>query len=98
MIYRACSKTSINRSDHVAYQPLASIYVDLRNPRLHPRDQVPAIARSIDVFGFNAPILVDKNNVILAGHGRLEAAKLLGLLEVPVVCLEHLTDSQAKAY
>ena len=62
------------------------------------RDQIRAIARSIETFGFNAPILIDKRNRIVAGHGRYEAAKMLGLAEVPVVRLEHLTETQAHAY
>jgi DNA modification methylase len=57
-----------------------------------------AIAKSIETFGFNAPILVDKANHIVAGHGRFEAAKLLGLVQVPVVRLEHLNEQQATAY
>jgi hypothetical protein len=57
-----------------------------------------AIARSIKTFGFNAPILVDSKNRVVAGHGRLEAAKRLGLERVPVIRLEHLTEAQAKAY
>jgi DNA modification methylase len=59
---------------------------------------VGAIARSIEAFGFNAPILIDRNRQIVAGHGRYEAAKLLGLARVPVVFLDHLSETQAKAY
>jgi DNA modification methylase len=65
---------------------------------MHSQDQIRAIARSIEAFGFNAPILVDKANRLIAGHGRLEAAKLLGLTEVPVIRLEHLSEQQTKAY
>ena len=54
--------------------------------------------RSIEAFGFNAPILVDSGNRVVAGHGRLEAAKLLGIAEAPVIRLEHLSEQQAKAY
>ena len=57
-----------------------------------------AIARSIDAFGFNAPVLVDKSNQIVAGHGRYEAAQLLGLENIPVISLDHLTEAQARAY
>jgi hypothetical protein len=49
-----------------------------RNPRKHTREQIRAIARSIETFGFNAPILIDKNKQIVAGHGRYEAAKPFG--------------------
>jgi DNA modification methylase len=71
---------------------------DPDNPRKHGRAQIRAIARSIEAFGFNAPILVGKNNKIVAGHGRYEAAMLLGIDKVPVVLLDHLTPTQAKAY
>jgi DNA modification methylase len=68
------------------------------NPRRHDAKQVRAIARSIETFGFNAPILIDKRRNIVAGHGRYEAARLLGLDRVPTILLEHLTEAQAKAY
>ena len=82
----------------VAYLPLGSIVPDPDNPRLHPSAQISAIARSIEAFGFNAPVLVDKANRVVAGHGRLEAAKRLELAEAPVIRLEHLSEQQAKAY
>jgi DNA modification methylase len=69
-----------------------------QNPRKHTREQVRAIARSIESFGFNSPIMIDKDRQILAGHGRYEAAKYLGLAEVPVVYLDHLSPTQARAY
>lgn len=68
------------------------------NARTHSDDQVTQIASSIKEFGFNNPILVDKNNGVIAGHGRLMAAKKLGLNEVPCIRLEHLTDAQRKAF
>jgi DNA modification methylase len=71
---------------------------DPHNPRKHSRAQIRAIARSIDAFGFNAPILIDRNRKIIAGHGRYEAAKILELALVPVIFLNHLTETQAKAY
>ena len=69
-----------------------------KNARLHNSDQVGQIAQSIVEFGFLNPILVDTNDGIIAGHGRLEAAKELKLKEVPVVVLDHLSDKQRKAY
>jgi hypothetical protein len=69
-----------------------------RNPRKHSRAQVQAIAKSIEAFGFTAPILIDKNGQIIAGHGRYEAALLLGLSQVPVIGLEHLSEAKARAY
>jgi DNA modification methylase len=68
------------------------------NARTHNAEQITQIASSIKEFGFNNPILIDKDNGIIAGHGRLEAAKKLNLKEVPTISLEHLTDSQRKAY
>ena len=78
--------------------PIGALRADPRNPRKHSRIQVRAIARSIDAFGFNAPVLVDKRNQIVAGHGRYEAALLLGLGTIPVISLDHLTEAQARAY
>ena len=69
-----------------------------RNPRTHSDAQVAQIAASIAAFGFNNPILVDTNAGILAGHGRLLAARKLGLKEVPVIVLDHLSDAQKRAY
>ena len=68
------------------------------NPRKHSRTQVRAIADSIRTFGFNGSIVIDGNNRVLAGHGRLEAARLLGLTVVPTICIPHLSDAQARAY
>ena len=82
----------------VAYSPISSIVPEPNNPRLYTAAQINAIARSIGAFGFNAPILVDKANRVVAGHGRLEAAKRLNLAEAPVIRLEHLNEQQAKAY
>lgn len=68
-----------------------------KNAKKHPKKQVQQIANSIKEFGFNQPIVIDKNNVVIVGHGRLEAAKLLGLQDVPVMTVD-LTEEQAKAY
>ena len=69
-----------------------------RNPRTHSTDQVAQIAASMVEFGFTNPILVDETDGILAGHGRLMAARQLGLAEVPVVRLSHLSPAQKRAY
>ena len=69
-----------------------------RNARTHSAEQVAQIAASIQEFGFTNPILVASDDGILAGHGRLAAAKDLGLTEVPVVVLDHLTPTQRRAY
>lgn len=68
-----------------------------KNAKIHPKKQIEQVANSIKEFGFNQPIVVDKDNVVIVGHGRLEAAKLLGLKDVPVITA-NLTDEQAKAY
>jgi DNA modification methylase len=77
---------------------LARLAPYARNARTHSPEQVAQIAASIAEFGFNAPILVDSTGGIIAGHGRLLAARQLGLLEVPVVVLDHLTETQRRAY
>ena len=69
-----------------------------RNPRTHSERQVEQIAASIAEFGFNNPILVDTKAGIIAGHGRLLAARKLQLTEVPVIVLDHLTEAQKRAY
>lgn len=68
-----------------------------RNAKRHPAEQVKLIANSIKEFGFRQPIVVDKNNVVIIGHGRLLASKRLKLKEVPVVKVEDLSDDQVKA-
>lgn len=68
-----------------------------RNAKQHPKRHIEQIAASIKEFGFNQPIVLDKNNVIIVGHGRYEAAKILGLTEVPTITVD-LTEEQAKAY
>jgi DNA modification methylase len=68
------------------------------NPRKHSRPQIRALAKSIQAFGFNSPILVDRHKQVVAGHCRLEAALLLKLTLVPVICLDELTEVQIKAY
>lgn len=68
-----------------------------KNAKKHPKKQVEQVAASIKEFGFNQPLVVDRNGVVIVGHGRLEAAKLLGMTDVPVVEVD-LTEEQAKAY
>ena len=68
------------------------------NARTHNAEQITQIASSIKEFGFNNPILIDKDNGIIAGHGRLEAAKKLNLTEAPTIRLDHLTNAQRKAF
>jgi DNA modification methylase len=68
------------------------------NARTHSPKQIRQIARSIERFGFNNPVLVDDDDQIIAGHGRVEAAKLLNMKTVPTVRLSHLSEAEKKAY
>ena len=81
----------------IEYWPLGRITPNPRNPRTHRTRHIKALAKSIAEFGFNVPILVDENRKIVAGHGRYEAAKLLGMTEVPIICVRHLSEHQLSA-
>ena len=70
----------------------------VNNSRTHSNEQVMQVASSIKEFGFTNPILIDDDGGIIAGHGRLMAAKKLGLVEVPCIRLGHLSEAQRKAY
>jgi DNA modification methylase len=87
-----------NRRLVVTYQSIAAFKLNPKNPRRHTRRQIRQIARSIETFGFNVPLLTRANGELVAGHGRWLAAKELGLREVPTICLEHLTAAQARAF
>ncbi len=78
--------------------PVERLVPYARNARTHSDEQVAQIAASIVEFGFTNPVLVDSNAGVIAGHGRLLAARKLGLLEVPVVVLDHLSETQRRAY
>ncbi|MGA8025941.1 MAG: ParB/Srx family N-terminal domain-containing protein [Bryobacteraceae bacterium] len=78
--------------------PLDKLVPYARNPRTHSDAQVAQIAASIVEFGFTNPILVDSKAGIIAGHGRLLAARKLKLSEVPIIVLDHLTETQKRAY
>lgn len=79
------------------HAPISALKPYPRNARTHSKRQVEQIARSIDRFGFTNPVLVDDAMMIIAGHGRVEAAKLLGLEQVPIVRLSHLNDAEILA-
>jgi DNA modification methylase len=78
--------------------PIAALKAWKRNARTHSQKQIQQIAASIKEFGFNNPILIDQENSILAGHGRWAAASALGLDEVPVLRVEHMSAEQKRAY
>jgi len=82
----------------IEHWPLSQLIPYATNPRTHSDVQVAQIAASIAEFGFLNPILVDTNAGIIAGHGRLLAARKLKLKEVPVIVLDHLTEAQKRAY
>ena len=78
--------------------PICSLKPYGNNPRTHSKKQIRQLATSITTFGWTNPVLVDADNRIIAGHGRVEAAKLLGNPHVPVLRIEDLTEAQIKAY
>jgi len=82
----------------IEHWPLENLIPYTRNPRTHSDAQDAQIAASIAAFGFNNPILVDTKAGIIAGHGRLLAARKLQLAEVPIIVLDHLTEAQKRAY
>jgi len=82
----------------VTYEPIEAVRFYENNSRTHSDRQVNQIAASIQEFGFTNPLLVDEKKQIIAGHGRLMAAEMLGLEEVPVITLVGLTDTQKRAY
>ncbi len=96
----AASYPETDRAARVAisYRPISELKSDPQNPRVHSPKQIRQIARSIEVFGFVVPILVDASGKIIAGHGRISAAQLLGGSEIPTICLDHLTEAQVKAF
>ena len=82
----------------IIYKKTAELLPYARNARTHSDSQVAQLAASIKEFGFNNPVAIDADGMILCGHGRVMAAQRLGMDQVPTVCLAHLTDIQKKAY
>ena len=92
-------------SQNLTNQKLKINYVDIthlkpygRNAKIHTKKQIAKITQSMKTFGVVTPILTNKDYEVIAGHGRLEALKELGYTKVPVIMLEHLSESQVKAY
>jgi DNA modification methylase len=85
-------------ADRIELWPIDQLRPYERNPRTHSEEQVDQIAASMVEFGWTNPVLVDEQGGILAGHGRLLAARKLGLAEVPVIRFEHLSEAQKRAY
>jgi len=83
---------------HIDYRPIESLIPYARNARTHSDEQIAQIAASIREFGFNNPVLVDGHRGVIAGHGRLLAARKLEMTEVPVIELAHLSETQKRAF
>jgi ParB-like nuclease domain len=82
----------------IAYRPIAELKAHPGNPRTHSKKQIRQIARSVEQFGFTNPILLDQEDRVLVGHGRLAAARLLGMAQVPTIRLAQLSEAQKRAY
>lgn len=82
----------------VTYRDVNGLIPYVNNSRTHSDEQVKQVAASIREFGFTNPVLIDENSTVIAGHGRIMAANLLGLAQVPTITLAGLTDAQKKAY
>ncbi len=93
--FRKSRQASVSR---VIVSRIADLSSNPRNARTHSPQQIKEIARSIERFGFNSPVLIDRNNQLIAGHGRVEAAKLLGQKTVPALRLDHMTEDDKRAY
>ena len=87
-----------NTTCRLAERNVASLSPYPRNARTHSKKQVRQIASSIERFGFTNPVLISDDGEIIAGHGRVEAAKLLGWKAVPNIALSHLSDTERRAY
>ena len=82
----------------ITYLTPSSLRPDPRNPRKHSKRHIKQLAKSIEAFGFIVPALIDSERQLVTGHGRVDAAKQLGLAEVPTICVDHLTFEQRQAY
>ena len=81
----------------VTYRPIGELLPDPRNARTHPKRQIEQLKASIKEFGFTNPILADPEGRIIAGHGRLQAAKALEIAQVPTITLSGLSETQKRA-
>lgn len=88
----------MNKAPELILKKITNLKPAKRNARTHSPAQIKQIAASIEQFGFTNPVLIDAKGQIVAGHGRVEAAKLLNIKEVPTLCLDHLSEAQVRAY
>src|SRR5215207_9496063 len=91
-------KRLFSSMDQIEHLATASLRPFARNARTHSKKQLRQIAASIERFGFTNPVLIDEGNEIIAGHGRVAAAKLLGLDTVPCRRIEHMSPAEKRAY
>ena len=87
-----------NKELNIKYRPIKELKPYKKNAKKHNKEQVEQIANSIKEFGFTQPVIIDKHDCVVAGHGRILGAKKAGLKQVPTVCLDELTEEQIKAY
>ena len=92
------NQPAINQASQIEHIKTGDLIPYARNSRTHSEMQVAQVAASIKEFGFTNPVLIDKDNVLIAGHGRVMAAQKLGLEQVPCIRLCYLTEAQKKAY
>ncbi len=98
-VHHACQTQRTRRdAESITYRPISQLRLDPRNPRIHSAKQVRQIARSIQNFGFNVPVLINAKGQLIAGHGRILACQQLGWTEVPTIALEHPSEAQARAF
>ena len=106
MIGKVKRQASLKSPDHglkeslnlkIVYRRGEELKPDPANPRRHTRKQVRQIGKSLEAFGFIVPVLIDRDGNIITGHGRVLAAREVGVAEVPTLCLDHLSPVQARA-
>src|SRR5690349_3891822 len=85
-------------NERVEWRKVTSLTANSRNSRHHPREQIHQLAKTIKELGVFVPILIDDNGLILAGHGRLEASRILEMTEVPTLTVSGLTESEKRAF
>lgn len=91
-------ETNLLAKLQITYRSISDLSENTKNPRIHSEKQIKKLEKSIEIFGFNVPLVTDKDNVIISGNAVYRAAKNLGLKEVPTVRIEHLTGAKRKAF
>ena len=95
---RALEAGFVNMPSKLEVRKISELIPYENNARTHPPEQLEKLRRSLEAFGFVSPVLIDGAGRVIAGHGRIEAAKLAGIEEAPCVLVEHLSDDQRRAY